>query len=177
MTAQNLSRAIERVRAVLTRRPTAGLHADEPAVAAWEDDTRVTVAHANGARFATDMPVELGGAGREVTPGWLFRASLASCLATRIAMEAALAGVRITGLTVRAQGTSDVRGLLGMTGEAGEAITAAPGTLQLQVSIEAAGTPAPELRDLVERSYRCSPVCAALAPATRITLTVEVGGS
>jgi uncharacterized OsmC-like protein len=176
MAAQDLSQAIERVRSVLARRPAAALHADEPAVAAWEDDTRVTVSHANATQISTDMPVEIGGAGNEVTPGWLLRASLASCLATRIAMEAAVSGVRIKRLTVHAQGTSDVRGLLGMEGASGETITAAPCTLELQVSLEAPAIPEAQLRALVDRSYRCSPVCAALDPALRVALTVEVAG-
>jgi len=63
-----------------------GLLPDRPATARWERGTRVVASHANGAQMATDMPNELGGTGDGVTPGWLFRAGLASCAATSIAL-------------------------------------------------------------------------------------------
>jgi uncharacterized OsmC-like protein len=61
------------------------------------------------------MPSEVGGSGDQVTPGWLFRAGLASCAATRIAMAAAAEGIELATLEVRASSRSDTRGLLGMT--------------------------------------------------------------
>ncbi|MEO8486640.1 MAG: OsmC family protein [Betaproteobacteria bacterium] len=44
------------------------------------------------------MPAELGGNGDRVSPGWLFRAGIASCAATAIAMRAAAEGIGIEDL-------------------------------------------------------------------------------
>ena len=99
---QNIAAAMQRVESVLHRRPQAALHDDAPATARWQSGTRVVASHADGTQLVTDMPSELGGSGNQVTPGWLFRAGLASCAATRIAMGAAAAGIELTMLEVRA---------------------------------------------------------------------------
>ena len=98
MAAPDLATALQRVHAVLQRRPDTGLHDDAPATACWRGGTRVIASHANGAQVLTDMPAELGGTGDQVTPGWLFRAGFASCTATCIAMNAASAGIELDAL-------------------------------------------------------------------------------
>ena len=90
MTAQEIAAALQRVEAVVQRRPDFAMQEEAPATARWEGGTRIVASHANGARIATDMPREFGGAGSDVTPGWLFRAGFAACTATCIAMGAAL---------------------------------------------------------------------------------------
>jgi organic hydroperoxide reductase OsmC/OhrA len=122
----------------------------------------------------TDMPAELGGSGDQVTPGWLFRASLASCFATRIAMEAAVAGIELTLLEVLASSRSDTRGVFGMADVSGEPVGAGPRDVQLLVKIAALGVSAEELQNLVEDSNRYSPVSAALRDAVSVALRIEV---
>ncbi len=95
MTMQRIAAALQRVESVLQRRPDTGLHDDAPATATWQGATRVSVAHANGTRLATDMPIECGGTGDLVTPGWLFRAGLAACATTSIALLAAARGITL----------------------------------------------------------------------------------
>jgi uncharacterized OsmC-like protein len=177
MTAETISKAMQRVRAVFGRRPEVAIHADEPAVASWEEGTRVVARHANGTRITTDMPVELGGAGDQVTPGWLLRAGLASCLATRIAMEAATMGIALTRLEVLAKSTSDVRGLLGMPGEGGDPVAPAPSEVRLEVRITASDVARERLQALVEESFRCSPVSAALESAVPVALRIDIDPS
>jgi uncharacterized OsmC-like protein len=174
MTTEIISKAMQRVRTILARRPEAAIHADEPAIAHWERGMRVVARNGNGAQVMTDMPVELGGAGNEVTPGWLLRAALASCLATRIVMEAAAAGISLARLEVLAKSTSDVRGLLGMADEHDKPVTAAPYDVQLQVKIGAEDVPAERLQAIVEESFRCSPVSAAVEGTGRVELRVDV---
>ena len=113
-------------RPILQRRSQAGVHDDASATARWTGDLRVVSSHANGTQMVTDMPTELGGTGDRVTPGWLFRAGLASCFATRIAMQAAAQGIALTALEVRTSSSSDTRGLLGMCGSDGERVGAGP---------------------------------------------------
>jgi uncharacterized OsmC-like protein len=174
MVAEHISKAMQRVRSILARRPEAGVHADEPATARWDAGVRVITSHANGAQITTDMPTELGGEGNQVSPGWLLRAGLASCLATRIAMEAAAAGIVLTRLEVIARSTSDARGLFGMTGEGGERVTPAPSEVQLEVRISAPNVARERLRAMIDSSFRCSPVSAAVERAVPVRLHIEI---
>ena len=114
MGMNDVATALNRVRAVLARKPALGVHDDAPATARWERGTRIVASHADGTRMETDMPVELGGSGDRVSPGWLFRAGVASCAATTIVMQAALEGIELTVLEVTVASRSDTRGLLGM---------------------------------------------------------------
>ena len=174
MTAATIANALQRVRTVFARRPEAAIHADEPAIARWEQGLRVVSRHANGAQVATDMPRELGGQGEDLTPGWLLRAALASCLATRIAMEAAARDIVLTRLEVVAASESDVRGLFGMTDGAGERISPGPRTVQLRISIAAPDVAAETLRTVIEESHRCSPVQAALERPVAVDLRIDI---
>jgi len=174
MASQHVAAAMQRVESVLKRRPEVGLHDDAPASARWESGTRVRSSHGNGMQLLTDMPTELGGTGDQVTPGWLFRAGLASCLATRIAMSAAAAEIELTVLEVVASSRSDARGIFGMVDASGEPVCAGPRDVELLIRIAAPGTSPERLRALVDDSSRCSPVSAALRDAVPATLRVEV---
>jgi uncharacterized OsmC-like protein len=177
MSAQYVADAMQRVEVVLRRRPDMGIHEDSPAVATWRGSTRIVTRHANGIEIPTDMPGELGGTGDQVTPGWLMRASLAACTATRIAMGAAAAGIELTTLELRATSRSDTRGLFGMPETDGTPIDAGPQDVQLHVTIGARSVSAEKLRALVEESHRCSPVPCAMEKPTPVGLHIEVANS
>lgn len=177
MAAQEIAQALQRVQTLLERRPQSGLHDDAPATARWNGATRVVASHANGSQVLTDMPEELGGSGDQVTPGWLFRAGLASCAATRIAMAAAREGIALGSLELCASSRSDLLGLLGMAGADGRPVSAAPSDLQLVVRISAPGVSAQRLRALVEDSHRLSPVSSALRDAVPVALRIEVNAA
>jgi uncharacterized OsmC-like protein len=174
MVMEDIAAAMRRVKTVLQRRPEVGVHDDAPATARWERGMRVVASHANGTQLHTDMPGELGGTGDKITPGWLFRAGLASCAATRIAMGAAAEGIELTALEVKASSRSDTRGILGMTDESGNAVFAGPSDVQLHVRIAASGVSPQRLREIVEESHRCSPVPNAVENAMPVALHVEV---
>jgi uncharacterized OsmC-like protein len=95
MTMQDVAAAMQRVQGVLNRRPQMGLQDDAAATALWQDGAKVVTRHANGTQLPTDLPAELGGHREQVTPGWLFRAGLAACAATSIAMAVAEAGIEL----------------------------------------------------------------------------------
>jgi uncharacterized OsmC-like protein len=175
MATHDIASAMQRVQSVLQRRPEMGLHDDAPAVARWQGGTRIASSHSNGTQVPTDMPAELGGTGDQVTPGWLFRAGIASCLATCIAMRAADAGIALSTLEVQASSRSDLRGFFGMKDAAGVDVGAGPCEFQLSVRIEAHGTSHEQLRKLVEESHRCSPMPSALRDAVPIALRIDTG--
>lgn len=174
MAMQDIATALQRARAFFHRRPEAGLHDDAPATARWQGGTRIVSSHLNGIRMVTDMPGELGGSGDQVTPGWLFRAGLASCLATCIAMAAADEGIELTRLEVIATSRSDARGLLGVTDAGAEPVFAGPRDVQLRVGIGAHGVTSERLRALVKNSQLCSPVPNAVLRATPVELHIDI---
>jgi uncharacterized OsmC-like protein len=174
MTIEDIAAAVQRVESVLRRRPATGIHDDAPASARLQTGLRVVASHTNGTQMLTDMPTELGGSGNQVTPGWLFRAGLASCLVTRIAMGAAAAGIELTMLEVLASSRSDTRGLFGMADVSGDPVGAGPSEVRLLVKISAAGVSAAQLQTLVEDCNRCSPICAAVRDTVPVALQIEV---
>jgi uncharacterized OsmC-like protein len=171
-TPKQIASAMKRVESVLERRPRNGLAADAPASACWEGGLRVVTRHDGGARISTDMPEELAGSGDQFTPGWLLRAGLASCLATRIAMAAAAEGLDLDAIEVVASSHSDARGLLGVAA-AGEPANPGPLDVKLHVRISAPGISAQRLHTLVEYAQAHSPVSAALIRPVPISLSVE----
>ncbi|WP_439607360.1 OsmC family protein [Hydrogenophaga sp.] len=173
MTQQHLAEALQRVQAVLQRKPEAAWHEDGPATARWAGGTRVVAGHANGTQVPSDMPTELGGTGDLVTPGWLFRAGLASCAATSIVMAAAAEGIELSVLEVKATSWSDARGLLGMAGADGQPVFAGPADVQLAVRITARGMPPERLRALVQAAVGHSPIPSALQAATPLALRID----
>ncbi|MGA2399747.1 MAG: OsmC family protein [Steroidobacteraceae bacterium] len=174
MTMERIAAALRRVDSILRRRPDVGVQSDAPAVARWEGGARVVSRHPNGVSVATDLPCELGGMGEEVTPGWLWRAALASCLATRIVMAAAVDGIDLTSLEVLANSRSDLRGLLGMTAASGAVPSPGPSEVQLHVRIRAPAVSRERLQALVAHSQACSPVQVAVTQALPIEVRVEV---
>jgi uncharacterized OsmC-like protein len=175
MAAQTIAAAMARIQNILQKRPEFGLQQDAPATARWERGLRVISSHANGTRVVSDMPAELGGSGEQVTPGWLMRAGLASCAATRIAMAAAAEGIDLSLLEVTSSSRSDARGLFGIADVNGDLVDAGPHAVELQVRIEAPGVTPERLRSLVETSHRCSPVSSALVNRVPIALRIEAG--
>lgn len=174
MTSERVATAVQRVQTLLQRRPEIGRTEDAPARARWLGETRVVARHPNGTELATDMPAELGGCGEGVTPGWLFRAGLASCTATTIAITAAARGIELDTLEVEARSRSDTRGLLGMADAQGRVVPAGPDDVQLHVRIAARGISAERLRELVEDGCEHAPVSRATALATPFALHIDI---
>jgi uncharacterized OsmC-like protein len=174
MNSQHIAAALQRAEAVFERRPQAATSEDSTATSRWEGGLRAVASHANGTEFETDMPGELGGTGQRVTPGWLFRAGVASCAVTSIVLAAATEGVELTALEVQARSRSDVRGLLGMRGEDGRRVYAGPGDFRLEVRISARDASPERLTRLVEDALARSPIPNAVLNATPVALSIDV---
>ena len=173
MTTRDIAASLHRTQTVLQRHPEMGLHDDAPATALWQGGTRIATRHGNGTEVSSDMPTELGGSGDRITPGWLFRAGLASCAATTIALAAIDRGIALTHLEVLARSRSDTRGLLGMADANGVRIAATPQDVQLLVRIAAPGVSSQQLRELVEEGCCRSPVPSAVQGALALAVQVE----
>lgn len=168
MGMQAVADALARLEKVLRRKPEAGLSDDAPASARWagpDNPLRVACRHPAGHEVLTDMPVELAGKGDQPTPGWLYRAGMAACATTSIALLAAAEGVELTSLQVDATSASDARGLVGLRDERDVEISPAPRAQALRVRIAAAGTPHAQLQALVQRALQRSPIPRAVMAA------------
>lgn len=168
---------MQRVEAVLRRRPDLGLQPDAPAAASWQGGTRVVTRHANGTSVETDLPDELGGRDHLISSGWLFRAGLASCAATSIALLAVAEGIEMSTLEVVAESRSDTRGLLGMTDALGEPVSPTPQAVRLRVRIAAEGITGERLHSLVERACERSPIPGAVQCALPLQLQIDTGAA
>ena len=163
MTAQEIAAALQRVEAVLQRRPDSPCtkkRRPRPAGKAARASWRAT---RTARRMATDMPREFGGAGNDVTPGWLFRAGFASCTATCIAMGAAAQGDRARvarSAWPRAARTSAASSAWRMP-RASRCPRGRATCSSSSASLRRASTPQ-RLRALVEESYCCSPISSAV---------------
>ncbi|WP_372016534.1 OsmC family protein [Pseudoxanthomonas sp. 10H] len=170
-----LAQAMQRAVAVFSRRPQQGLHDDATVRARWQGGTRVVAAHDDGTRVDTDMPRELGGSGDRVSPGWLFRAGIANCCATAIAMVAASEGVALEDLEVDVGSRSDTRGLLGMRDADGVQVPASAVGFTLQVRVRAGTVDDARLRALVDEGLRRSPMLDAMLRHPPLAVQLLVG--
>ena len=162
---------------MLLRRPNTGLHDVAPVSANWHGGTRVVASHENGTQVTTDMPGDLGGSGDRVSPGWLFRASLASCAATSIVLTAAMEEIELESLEVSVSSRSDTRGLLGIAEADGRLVPPGPNALQLQVRVSAPGVAPARLRAVVEEGCRRAPIPSAVVNAVPMALHIDVGAT
>jgi uncharacterized OsmC-like protein len=175
MGMQAVADALARLEKVLKRKPEAGLSADAPASARWAgpgSPLRVTCRHPAGHEVLTDMPAELAGNGDRPTPGWLYRAGMAACATTSIAMLAAAEGVALKSLEVDATSVSDARGLVDLHDDDDAAISPAPLDQSLRVRIAADGATRTQLQALVQRALQRSPIPRA-AMAAGLDVHVE----
>ncbi len=157
-----------RARDAMQRKPSAALNEDSTAVAVWSGDLSTQVLHPSVSQLSTDMPSALGGTGGP-TPGWYFRAGVASCMVTSIAMEAALQGIPLTRLEVEAHSESDARGMLGTQG-----VPAGPLRFWLKVRIDSPGASDAQLRALVALADSRSPMTEGLRRGLPVALELEL---
>ena len=171
MTGERIRSSMEAATTYLTEHPDEARYTDSVATATLIDGLRVRVDGPDGESLATDMPTSVGGGGEAPSPGWLFRAALASCEATLIAMRAAAQGVELRRLEVTVDSESDDRGVLGID----EAIPAGPLGIGVRVRIEASDTHANGLREIVEWGLHHCPVEDAARRAVPVKFEIETG--
>ncbi|MGH2472599.1 MAG: OsmC family protein [Candidatus Limnocylindria bacterium] len=163
---QALTKAIDH----LKEHPAEARYTDSAAVAKLERGLRVTVTDPTGRSITTDMSKGVGGGDTAPSPGWLFRASLAACDTTLIAMRAAMVGVELTEVEVTIDSESNDHGILGID----DHVPAGPLGIRAKVRAKAKGLTAPQLRDVVEWAVAHCPVCDAAKRAVPMTLEIEV---
>lgn len=168
---ERIGAAIARATEYLTEHPEEARYTDSEAVAELDGGLRVTVRDPAGRTVQTDMPVGVGGADTAPSAGWLFRAAIAACDTTLIAMRAAMLGVELTNVQVAIDSQSNDHGILGID----ESVPAGPLGVRTRVRGAAKDADQRSLRDLVEWAIAHCPVCDATKRAVPMTIEVEVG--
>ncbi len=170
MSVEHIQNSVKDVIAYLKENPKDALSNDPPITAVMENGLRCRATGEGGETIVTDMPEAIGGSGTAPSPGWLFRAALATCGATRIALRAAELGITLDRLEVTADGVSDDRGLLGLD----KSVPAGPLSLRTRVTIGAAGVDKKVLREIVEYALVHCPVADGCRRAIPSNVEVKV---
>jgi uncharacterized OsmC-like protein len=154
----------------LTENPAEARSRDGAATATLRSGLVVDVTGRGGEAATTDMVPSVGGTGSAPSPGWLLRAAVASCVATLIAMRAAMLDVALEALEVSVDSESDDLGILGID----PSVPAGPLSVRVAVSVRSTGSDTEQLRQIVEWGVAHCPVTDAVRRAVPIEVEIEV---
>ena len=165
---EHIRTSIESAIGYLTEHPDEAKYTDSVASATLVEGLRVRIDGPDDTLVETDMPSSVGGAGAAASAGWLFRAALASCVATLIAMRAAQEGVALTSLKVDVDSVSDDRGILGMDPDT----PAGPLSISIRVDVQSEA-PADVVREIVQWGSDHCPVCDVAKREVPVSLEIN----
>ena len=140
--------AVARASAYLAEHPDEARYRDSVATATLGRNLRVDVTGPGGEKVSTDMPRGIGGEATVPSPGWLFRAATASCVASLIGIRAATLGLDLDPgeVEVTVDSESDDRGILGLDDDI------AAGALSMKVVVRISdGSVGHEAREAIAR--------------------------
>jgi uncharacterized OsmC-like protein len=165
----SIAEAVANASRYLTEHPEEASYRDSAATAHLVGGLRVEITGADGARLQTDMPTGIGGTATAPSPGWMFRAATASCVASLIAFRAAVLGIELSSLDVSVDSESDDRGILGLD----NSIPAGPSSTRIEVGLSAAGRALEDLDALVRWAVDHCPVSDAIKRPVPIEVAVQ----
>jgi uncharacterized OsmC-like protein len=168
MGADGIRQAIAAATDYLTQNPTDARSTDSAATASIVDGLIVRVTGPDGADITTDMVRSVGGTATAPSPGWLLRAAEASCVATLIAMRAAMLDITLDALEVTVDSESDDRGLLGID----DSVPAGPLSGRVAVRMVAEGVDDVTLDEIARWGVSHCPVHDTLERAVPIAVEV-----
>ena len=170
MSRETIRTALQGAIGYLTDHPDDAKSTDSFATATIEEGLRCRVQGPDGAEIYTDMVASVGGDNTAPSPGWMLRAATASCVATLIAMKAALDDVELGNVEVTVDSQSDDLGILGIDDE----VPAGPLSVSVRVKVGSNGTDPEELRQLVSWAHDHCPLCDLTKREVPISLDSEI---
>jgi uncharacterized OsmC-like protein len=170
MASFQIRTALEKLSQTIASQPEKAKAKHSSATAILKTGVKCRVIGPAGEQIETDMPTAMGGAASGPNPGWFFRASLASCCATVIAMRAARLGVNLTMLEVAVESDGDHRGILGLD----DRISAGMSSLRTSVQISADNANPEQLAELVRWAEKHSPVGSTVREPPTNTLDIRI---
>ena len=170
MSNESIRSALQEAIGYLTEHPNDAKATDSFATATIEEDLRCKVRGPDGAEIHTDMVTSVGGGDTAPSPGWMLRAATASCVATPVAMKAALDDIELGNTEVTVDSQSDDLGILGID----DGVPAGPLSVSVRVKVESNGTDPGTLRELVSWAHDHCPVTDLTKREVPITLETEI---
>jgi uncharacterized OsmC-like protein len=170
MSNEAIRGALQNAIGYLTENPDDAKSTDSFATATIDEGLRCRVQGADGVEIYTDMVTSVGGGNTAPSPGWMLRAATASCVATMIAMKAALDDVELGNVEVTVDSQSDDLGILGID----EGVPAGPLSVSIRVKVDSNGTDPEKLKELVSWGHDHCPLCDLTKRSVPITLETEV---
>ena len=165
----SIAESVAKASTYLTDHPEAARYRDSSATAHLQSGLVVSVSGAGGESLQTDMPPGIGGTATAPSPGWFLRAAAASCVASLIAIRAAVLDLTLGSVKVEVDSESDDRGILGLD----EAIPAGALSTRVIVTIDAPGLDRPALEALVNWAIEHCPVTDTVGRS--VPLEIEIG--
>ncbi len=165
----SIAEAVANATRYLTDHPDEARYRDSAAVARLVEGLRVEVRGADGSSLQTDMPKGIGGTETAPSPGWMLRAAIASCVASLIAIRAAVLSWELGSVEVSVDSESDDRGILGMADD----VPAGALSTRISVAIAAAGRPANDVEALVHWAVDHCPSSEALRRAVPLDVVIQ----
>ncbi|MDQ6795706.1 MAG: OsmC family protein [Chloroflexota bacterium] len=164
----SISEAVASASAHLSEHPDEARYRDSVARARIDEGLTVLVGDPQGLEIRTDMQRAIGGNESAPSPGWLFRAAIASCVASLVGIRAAMLEIPLDAVEVEVDSESDDRGILGLD----DAIPAGPLSIRIVVTVRARGRASSELDALAHWAVDHCPSAEGLRRA--IPVEVEV---
>jgi uncharacterized OsmC-like protein len=151
--------------------PDEARYTDSAATARLAEQLHVVVEGANGERVETDMVSGIGGLGVAPGPGWLYRAAVASCVASLVGMRAAQLALDGVACEITVDSESDDRGILGID----PSVPAGPLSVRITVAIRAVGADAAQLEEVARWAVDHCPVADVTRRLVPVRVEVLVG--
>jgi len=165
----SISESVANATRYLTDHPDEARYRDSMAVARLVDGLRVDVRGADGSTLQTDMPKGIGGTDAALSPGWVLRAAIASCVTSMIGIRAAVLSWELDSVQVSVDSESDDRGILGMTDD----VPAGPLSTRIAISVVAPGKARGEVENLVRWAVDHCPSADAIRRAVPLEVVIE----
>lgn len=165
----SIAESVAKASAYLTDHPEEARYRDSFARARLESGLVVTVSGPGGETLRTDMPIGIGGSASAPSPGWFLRAAAASCVASLIAIRAAVVNARLGSVEVEVDSESDDRGIVGLD----DAIPAGALSTMITVTIEAPGLDRPALEEIVHWAVAHCPVTDTVSRAVPVQIEIR----
>jgi uncharacterized OsmC-like protein len=163
--------AIEAASDWVREHPDEARYTDSLATARLDSGLRVVVTGPNDESITTDMPSAVGGAASAVSPGWLFRASVAACVLSLATMRAAQLGLTGFRCEVEVDSESDDRGILGVD----PSVPAGPLSIRVGFRMSAAEATEASLQEIAQWAVDHCPVAEAAGRAVPVRVEVNPG--
>lgn len=168
MSESSVRDAVLGASAYLAEHPDEARYRDSHARARLGAGLHVDVDGPGGETVSTDMPKGVGGSAHTPSPGWLFRAATASCVASLIGIRAAALDITLGDVEVTVDSESDDRGILGVD----SGVSAGAISMRVVVSIAARGFDRATIQALARWAVDHCPVADSVQRAVPLEVVI-----